>query len=106
MLPSSNLKVIPNLASGGTAGQAELLQVMMKLCTTIEDMGKKQEATSAALISGINEVKQNSMSNTYPGVLKTPAGQDTSLRHAQHQLSRDKETYTLPATTSRKKQGL
>ena len=101
-LSPSTLQVVPNLPSGGGAGQAELLQVMMKLCTTIEGMGKKQEATSAALISGINEVKQNAISNTYPGILKTPAGQDTSLGHAQHQLSRDKETYILPTTTSRK----
>ena len=95
--PVSAPNVVPNLASGGAGGQAELLQVMMNLCTTMKDMGKTQKATNAALISSMNEVKRSTLGNTLSGILKTPSGQDPTPRHFNHQVSLDKGTDTSPS---------
>ena len=45
--PSSPFKLA--MANGGSAGQADLLETMMKLCTKIDDLGKTQEATNTAM---------------------------------------------------------
>lgn len=52
-------------------------------------MGKAQEATSAALISSMNEVKQSSNNNTYPSILKPPSKQFLTKSHLRHNQGSD-----------------
>ena len=99
--PAFTPQATPNLASGGTVGQAELLQVMMNLCTTMKDMGKAQEATSAALISSMNEVKQSSNNNTYPSILKPPSNLGLTKSHILHEQVPDTGTDINSAINSR-----
>ena len=64
----------------------------------MKDMGKNQEATSAALISSMNEVKRTNLNTTFPGILKAPVDQDKSLGHAKHHLVSNKVTDTASAS--------
>ena len=80
--PSSPFKLA--MANGGSAGQADLLETMIKLCTKIDDLGKTQEATNVAmetmgktqkatnatLFASINHVGQSTSTDNLRSILK------------------------------------
>ena len=88
------------MANGGSAGQADLLETMIKLCTKIDDLGKTQEATNVAmetmgktqkatnatLFASINHVGQSTSTDNLRSILKNSTrSEKATSRKMDHQ---------------------